>query len=119
MKVYSSVCVFLTIHGHATQCCYFSEFRMERYNLLQFLLGQFQSVEEAVKCDSPCIVKGVSCSYKSVKHQALALNCINVRQLLRYFKNWGEDKPNLCAFPETRVLTALIPRIENLQRYDS
>ena len=54
-----------------------------------------------------------------MKHQALALNCINNRQLLQQYSNWGENKPNICATPETRVLTALMPRIESLQRYDS
>ena len=123
--MHSSVCVFLTSHGHVTQCCCFSELRMEKYNLLLSLCSdnfsalEPTSVEEAAKFDSPCIVKGVSCFYKSVTHQELAVNCTNIRQLLRYFKNWGEEKHNLCAFPETWVLTALMPRIKNLQRYDS
>ena len=61
--------------------------------------------------------EGVSCSYKSVKHQDLAVNCTNIRQLLRYFKNWGE-KHNLCLFTGTRVLTALMPHIRELHRTD-
>ena len=76
------------------------------------------SVEQAAKFHCPYLVKGISCSYKLVKHQDLAVNCTNIRQLLRFFKNWGKEKHNLCLFPGTRVLTALMPHIRDLHRTD-
>ena len=37
---------------------------------------------------------------------------------MRYFKNWDEDEHNVCLFPGTRVLTALMPHVRDLHRTD-
>ena len=34
------------------------------------------------------------------------------------FQKLGEDNNNLCLFPKTRVLTALMPRFRNLHKTD-
>ena len=95
----------------------FSDFNMDKFNLL-LSLCQSQCKEvaavganEAAKFDRVTVVRGTSCSYTTPLLQDLAVNCNDLSILLEHFTNWGEDKMNV-QFPETRLLTALMPTVD-------